>query len=74
MPNTKPSPLSAEVIETPRWLLLVLVGLVVVLIVLLWSAQRGRRVHLTIGKIDTLREALPSIVGPRTAHSSPGNR
>ncbi len=38
------------------WVFLSLVGLVCVLLLLLWSAQRGRKVHLTFTRLDTLRE------------------
>ena len=55
-------------------MLLILVGVVLLLVVLLWSAQRGRKVHLTFGKIDTLREALPSIVGATHGTLVQGNK
>jgi cardiolipin synthase A/B len=51
-----------------------LLALVVVLAVLLWSAQRGRKVHLTFTEIDSLREALPSIAGATQSVLLDGNK
>ncbi len=56
------------------WVFLSLVGLVCVLLLLLWSAQRGRKVHLTFTRLDTLREALPSIAGATHGALLPGNK
>jgi cardiolipin synthase len=54
---------AADTVRLKRWILLTGAGTLVLLVVLLWSAQRRRQVHLTFGAIDTLAEALPSIAG-----------
>lgn len=47
---------------------------VVVLLVMLWSAQRGRHhVALHFANVDNLQETLPSIVGATHAALVPGN-
>lgn len=56
------------------WVFWTMIGLICALLLLLWSAQRGRRVHLTFGKIDTLREALPSIAGATHGELLQGNK
>ena len=59
-----------------RWILLTLIGALLLLVLLLWSAQRGRRVHFAnVGRIgDNLREALPSITNASHGHLIEGNR
>jgi cardiolipin synthase A/B len=59
-----------------RWILLTLIGALLFLVLLLWSAQRGRRVHFAnVGRIgDNLREALPSITNASHGHLIDGNR
>lgn len=49
--------------EMELWMLGLVATLLLVLIVMLWSAMRGRKVHVAIGEIDTLHEGLPSLVG-----------
>jgi cardiolipin synthase len=56
------------------WVFWTMIGLICTLLLLLWSAQRGRRVHLTFAKIDTLREALPSIAGATHGELLQGNK
>ena len=56
------------------WVFWTMIGLICALLLLLWSAQRGRRVHLTFAKIDTLREALPSIAGATHGELLQGNK
>ncbi len=56
------------------WVLMALVGLVLVLLLMLWSAQRGRKVHLTFHALDSLSEALPSIAGATHGTLLPGNK
>ena len=63
-----------DTVEMETWLFFSLVGLICLLLLLLWSAQRGRRVHLTFAKLDTLREALPSIAGATYGALQPGNK
>ena len=50
-------------IEMELWLFLVLVAMTLILVVALWSVERGRAVRLTVKGVDSLREALPSIAG-----------
>lgn len=61
-------------VEIETWVFLSIVGTILALVVLLWSAQRGRKVHLTIRDIDSLREALPSIVGATHGTLLDGNK
>jgi cardiolipin synthase A/B len=63
-----------DTVEMETWIFLSMIGLICVLLLLLWSAQRGRKVHLTFTKIDTLREALPSIAGATHGELLPGNK
>ncbi len=60
-------------IEMEAWVFVLIVGLFVLLLVLLWSAQRGRKVRLTIADVQSLREALPSIAGATHGILLPGN-
>jgi cardiolipin synthase len=50
-------------IKMDLWFFLLLVGFTLLLVVALWSVTRDREVHLTVRDVDSLREALPSIVG-----------
>jgi cardiolipin synthase len=61
-------------VEMELWVFLTILAVVLVLVLLLWSVQRGRKVHLTIRDIDSLREALPSIVGATHGTLVEGNR
>ena len=61
-------------VEMEMWLFAVVIALILVLILMLWSAMRGRKVHLTVTSIDTLREGLPSIVGATHGTLLDGNR
>jgi cardiolipin synthase len=61
-------------IELELWLFLVLVGMALVLVVALWSVERGRAVRLTVKDVDSLREALPSIAGATHGTLLDGNR
>src|SRR5262245_17375499 len=61
-------------VRLERWTFFVLIALVVALAVMLWSAQRGREVRLTVEPIDSLREALPSIAEAAHGHLLPGNK
>jgi cardiolipin synthase len=60
-------------IEMEAWVFVLIVGVFVALLVLLWSAQRGRKVRLTIADVDSLAEALPSIAGATHGILLPGN-
>jgi cardiolipin synthase len=60
-------------IEMELWLFLSLVVVTLVLVVFLWSAQRGRRVHLTVRGVDSIAEALPSIAGATQGTVLDGN-
>ena len=63
-------------VDVPVWGIVVVVLAIAVLFLMLWSAQRGRRVHLrNVGKVgDNLREALPSIVNATHGHLMDGNK
>ena len=61
-------------VELSLWLLLALVAATLVLVLLLWSVTRGRAVHLTLHDVDSVREALPSIVGATQGTLTSGNR
>jgi cardiolipin synthase A/B len=74
MLRVKHDPQGPDTVTMATWLVFTLVGVILLLILLLWSAQRGRRVHLTFGELDTLREALPSIAGATHGVLMPGNR
>ena len=47
------------IVEIELWAALCVIALMFILVLLLWSAMRGRKVHLNISSIDTLREGLP---------------
>jgi cardiolipin synthase len=51
------------ILEIELWMFGIVVALLLVLIVMLWSAMRGRRVHVALAGVDSLREGIPSIVG-----------
>ena len=61
-------------VELSLWILLALVAVTLVLVVALWSVTRGREVHLTLHDVDSVREALPSIVGASQGTLTSGNR
>ena len=61
-------------VELSLWLLLALVAATLVLVVALWSVTRDREVHLTLRDVDTVSEALPSIVGATHGTLFSGNR
>jgi cardiolipin synthase len=63
-------------LELTGWVAVTVCATVVVLVVLLWSAQRGRKVHLrNVGKVgDNLREALPSLTNATHGHLVEGNQ
>ena len=63
-----------DIVRVETWVLLTLIGLIVALFFLLWTAQRGRKVHLTFTRLDTLREALPSIAGATHGALLAGNK
>jgi cardiolipin synthase A/B len=50
-------------VELELWLFLVLVGWTLLLVLTLWSVTRPREVKLLLRDVDSVREALPSIVG-----------
>jgi cardiolipin synthase len=56
------------------WTFVVLIILVLGMGIMLWSAQRGRKVYLRVAHIDNLQEALPSIVGATHGTMVGGNR
>jgi cardiolipin synthase len=72
--NEKNSSRKGNTFEMETWVFWTMIGLICTLLLLLWSAQRGRKVHLTFTKIDTLREALPSIAGATHGELLPGNK
>ncbi len=74
MLRVKHDPKGPDTVTMATWLVFTLLGVILLLVLLLWSAQRGRRVHLTFGELDTLREALPSIAGATHGVLMPGNR
>lgn len=74
MLRVKHDPKGPDTVTMATWLVFTLVGVILLLVLLLWSAQRGRRVHLTFAELDTLREALPSIAGATHGVLLPGNR
>ena len=61
-------------VELSLWLLLALVAATFLLVVALWSVTRSREVHLTLHDVDSLSEALPSIVGATHGTLFSGNR
>ena len=61
-------------IELELWLFLLLVGMTLLVVLALWSVTRGRAVRLTVRDVDSLREALPSIVGATHGTLVDGNR
>ena len=71
-----PSKAEVDQVDVPVWGIVVIIVAVAVLFLMLWSAQRGRRVHLrNVGKVgDNLREALPSIVNATHGHLMDGNK
>jgi cardiolipin synthase len=62
-----------DVLEIRLWVAACVVATIVVLVLLLWTAMRGRKVHLTVADVDTLREGLPSIVGATHGTLTSGN-
>jgi cardiolipin synthase len=60
-------------IEMEAWVFVLIVAVFLALLLLLWSAQRGRKVRLTIADVDSLAEALPSIAGATHGILLPGN-
>jgi cardiolipin synthase len=54
--------------------LAVIVGVVLSLLFMLWTVQRGRKVRLTLGKVEDLRQSLPSIAGATHGPILDGNR
>jgi cardiolipin synthase len=62
------------VVEMEMWLFVTVVVLLLVLLAMLWSAMRGRKVHLTIAEIETLRDGLPTLVGATHGALLEGNR
>jgi cardiolipin synthase len=56
------------------WVLAVIVGVVLSLLFMLWTVQRGRKVRLTLGKVEDLRQSLPSIAGATHGPILDGNR
>ena len=63
-----------RVVTMDFWFFLVLVGFTLLLVMALWSVTRDREVHLTVRGVDSLREALPSIVGATHGVLYQGNR
>jgi cardiolipin synthase len=62
-------------VEAKVWVFLSLVGLIVLLLCLLWSAMRGREVHVGMGEIHGgLEKALPSLAGASHGTLLPGNK
>jgi cardiolipin synthase len=52
-----------RVVEVEVRFVYFLVGITLMLLLLLWSVMRGRNVDLVVRGVDSIREALPSIVG-----------
>jgi len=63
-----------RMIEMELWLFLLLVAMTLLLALALWSVTRGREVGLTVRDVDSVREALPSIVGATHGTLFTGNR
>ena len=63
-----------RLVEMELWLFLALVGAALLVVVLLWSVQRGREVELTVRGVGSLREAIPSIAGATQGSLLEGNR
>lgn len=67
----------ASPIEIPLWLLAALVGVVLLLVFLLWSVQRSRKVYLTaapLADLGDLETSIPSIAGATHGSVHEGNR
>lgn len=62
------------IVEIELWAALCVIALMLILVLMLWSAMRGRKVHLNVSSIDTLHEGLPSIVGATHGTLLEGNR
>jgi cardiolipin synthase len=62
------------VVEMEMWLFLLLVAIALMLVVLLWSVQRGREVEAAPRVVGSLREVIPSIAGATHGVLVDGNR
>ena len=65
---------SGNVVEARSWIFFTLLGLIVLLTCLLWSAQRGREVDLDTRPGGSLRKLLPSLAGATQGTLLAGNR
>jgi cardiolipin synthase A/B len=62
------------VVSMRRWVFLSMVAMQLILLLMLWSAMRGRKIHLNVADVETLREGLPSMVGATHGALLEGNR
>lgn len=61
------------IVEIEMWAALCVIALMLILLLMLWSSMRGRKVHLNVASVDTLHEGLPSIVGATHGSLLEGN-
>jgi cardiolipin synthase len=72
--NVRTTKRGQRLVEMELWLFAVLVAVTLGLVLALWSVTRGREVHLTLRGVDSVAEALPSIVGATHGTLYSGNR
>jgi len=61
-------------IETPLWVLIAMIAVIVILGLMLWNNLREREFHVRVPDIDSFEEALPSIAGMTKAILLEGNK
>lgn len=73
-PETPTEGRQGSSVQLSHWGAILYVGIVVVLLVLLWSIQRERESHVRVPDLAGFKEALPSIANLTGSPILPGNR